>query len=219
MPGVPFAQRVGEALVGVVDAHSLCQLQPHVGAVGMTRYRTIVADPPWDMPSGGRYAGDARWKSNPRRPSDLPYESMTLGEITAIPVLDLAEPDAHLYLWVPNAYLERAYTLVRAWGFKPSQLLTWAKTPRGLGLGGAFTNTTEFVLFCRRGSLKATDRCDTTWWHWTRPHNNHSAKPDAFLDIVEQVSPGPYVELFARRARFGWAYWGDQSLGTAELAS
>jgi N6-adenosine-specific RNA methylase IME4 len=45
----------------------------------------------------------------------------------------------------------------------------------------------------------------------------HSAKPEAFIDMVEQVSPGPYVELFARRARFGWDYWGDQSLGTAEM--
>ncbi|HTE58726.1 MAG TPA: MT-A70 family methyltransferase, partial [Solirubrobacteraceae bacterium] len=49
--------------------------------------------------------------------------------------------------------------------------------------------------------------------------DEHSRKPDVFLDLVEQVSPGPYVELFARRARFGWDYYGDQSLGTAEMAA
>jgi N6-adenosine-specific RNA methylase IME4 len=185
----------------------------------MTKYRTIVADPPWQMPSGGTYAGAARWASNRRRPSDLPYETMTVDEVADLPVQDWAENNAHLYLWVPNVHLEASYGVARAWGFKPSQVLVWAKTPRGLGLGGAFTNTTEYVLFCRRGSLKPLERVDTTWFHWTRPHNNHSAKPEAFLDLVERVSPGPYLEMFARRARFGWDYWGDQSLETAEVAA
>lgn len=58
-------------------------------------------------------------------------------------------------------------------------------------------------------------RWDTTWFEW--PRRDHSAKPDAFLDLVEQTSPGPYFEIFARRARLGWDYWGDQSLGTAEM--
>jgi N6-adenosine-specific RNA methylase IME4 len=142
---------------------------------------------------------------------------MTLEEIEALEIKALVEKNSHLYLWAPNFHLEGAYGIVRAWGFKPSQLLVWAKTPRGLGLGGAFTNTTEYVLFCRRGSLAPQIRQDTTWWNWTRPHNTHSAKPAAFLDLVEQVSPGPYLELFARRARFGWDYWGDESLGTAEM--
>jgi N6-adenosine-specific RNA methylase IME4 len=45
----------------------------------------------------------------------------------------------------------------------------------------------------------------------------HSRKPEGFLDRIEQVSPGPYVELFARRSRFGWDTWGDESLQTAEM--
>ena len=181
------------------------------------KYATIVADPPWEMPSGGTYAGSSRWKNNPRRPSALPYETMDLHEIRALPVGDLAETNAHLYLWVPNTHLEASYGIVRDWGFRPSQVLVWAKPPRCIGLGGAFTNTVEFVLFARRGSLSPQTRSDTSWWQWRRPHNAHSSKPDGFLDVVEQVSPGPYVELFARRARFGWDYWGDQSLGTAEM--
>ena len=91
----------------------------------------------------------------------------------------------------------------------------------GLGLGGTFVNTTEFILFARRGSLPAKRRVDSTWWSWPRPYlaqgPTHSAKPEAFTDLVEQVSPGPYLEMFARRARFGWDYWGDESLGTASL--
>jgi N6-adenosine-specific RNA methylase IME4 len=178
------------------------------------KYRTIVADPPWTMPSGGPYKGTARYRS---APSTLPYETMSMEQIRRLPVASLAGEDAHLYLWVPNAHLEAGYSIARDWGFRPSQVLVWTKTPRGLGLGGAFTNTTEFVLFCRRGSLPPLNRQQTTWFHFKRPHNVHSAKPEGFLDVVEQVSPGPYVELFARRARFGWDYWGDQSLGTAEM--
>jgi N6-adenosine-specific RNA methylase IME4 len=191
----------------------------------MTRYRTIVADPPWPLKGAGpKWTGrkgiDARGVG-PSRP--LPYKTMTVPEIAALPVGDLAEPDAHLYLWTMNAFMVDTYTVAQAWGFRPAQLLTWAKTPRGLGLGGAFTSTTEFVLFCRRGMLPATSRVESTWWNWKRPEDGtgpaHSRKPEGFIDLVEQVSPGPYVELFARRARFGWDYWGDQSLGTAEMAA
>jgi N6-adenosine-specific RNA methylase IME4 len=144
---------------------------------------------------------------------------MTLDAIKTLDVESLAEPDAHLYLWVPNAYLEHAPDVARAWGFRPSQTLVWCKTPRGIGLGGAFTNTAEFVLFARRGTLPALSRIDTSWFHWTRPHNAHSAKPEAFLDLVEAVSPGPYVELFARRNRLGWDTWGDEALGHVVMAS
>jgi N6-adenosine-specific RNA methylase IME4 len=182
-------------------------------------YRTIVADPPWNMPSGGTHAGGARWHNNPRRPSDLPYEPMTLDAIKTLDVAALAEDDAHLYLWIPNAYLEHAHDVARAWGFRPSQMLVWCKTPRGIGLGGAFTNTAEFVLFARRGSLPALSRLDSSWFNWKRPHNNHSAKPEAFLDLVESVSPGPYLEMFARRQRLGWDTWGDQALNHVEMAA
>jgi N6-adenosine-specific RNA methylase IME4 len=147
---------------------------------------------------------------------------MTLQEIAALPVGDLAEPDAHLYLWVTNKYVPDGYEIARSWGFRPVTLLTWCKEPMGIGLGGAFTQTTEFVIFARRGRDVRTTRVDRTWWRWSTrgadgKHSANSTKPDGFLDMVEQVSPGPYVELFARRARFCWDYWGDQSLGTATL--
>lgn len=178
------------------------------------RYRTIVADPPWAMPTGGPRTGP--W--NPGRPSALPYPTMDLNEIAELPVPALAEMESHLYLWTTNAFLEPAYVVARAWGFKPSQLLTWAKTPRGVGPGGAFTTTTEFVLFARRGSLTPLAKQESTWWNWKR--GEHSVKPDAFYDLVERVSPGPYLELFARRARLGeWSYWGNESLETAGIAA
>jgi N6-adenosine-specific RNA methylase IME4 len=130
-------------------------------------------------------------------------------------VQTLADENAHLYVWTINRYVEETYDVARAWVFEPKTLLTWAKRPMGLGPGGAFSQTSEHILFCRRGRDISKARIDTTWWSW--PRGRHSAKPDAFQDIVEQVSPGPYVELFARRDRLGWDTWGNESLGTAEM--
>lgn len=140
---------------------------------------------------------------------------MTTAEIGALPVKEWASKNAHLYIWTINAYIEQTYEIARAWGFKPSTLLTWCKTPNGIGLGGAYSLTTEHILFCRRGTLKAKTRIDTTWNLWKR--GRHSAKPEAFLDLVEAVSPGPYLEMFARRNRLGWDTWGNECLNTANV--
>lgn len=190
----------------------------------MKRYRTIVADPPWPHPdSGARTLSTAgHWEArHVGTRSVVPYERATVAAIKAMPIVRLAAEDSNLYLWTTNRFLRAAYGVVEAWGFRPSTLLTWCKAPRGIGFGGAYTITTEFVIFARRGSLAPLARCDTTWWQFKRPYDEngaiHSAKPDGFLDVVEQVSPGPYIELFARRARFGWDYWGDESLQTVEM--
>jgi N6-adenosine-specific RNA methylase IME4 len=136
---------------------------------------------------------------------------MAIEAIAALPVADVVASDAHLFLWTTNRYLLDAYRIAKAWGFRPAQLLTWCKSRRGVGPGGVFANTTEFVVYGRRGKPEHLSRVDTTWWTW--PRNGHSAKPDAFLDLVEQTFPGPYAELFARRARFGWSYpIGDEGL-------
>lgn len=189
------------------------------------KYHTIVADPPWQTMAGPlrrgvgwkwKFDGEADETSQP-----LDYASMTVEQIAALPVADLAAEDASLYLWTTNGYVEQAYGVARAWGFKPSTLLTWAKAPMGHGLGGAFGITSEYVLYARRGS-PLERRMSGTWFQWKRHYINgkpsHSSKPDAFYDLVEQVNDGPYVDLFARRHRLGWDVWGDQSAGTAHLA-
>jgi N6-adenosine-specific RNA methylase IME4 len=169
-------------------------------------YSTIVADPPWPYERGwAPFGPTSRGGDRPgRRP--LPYLSMGITDIANLRVEDLAAADSHLYLWTTNRYLSFAFDLALRWGFRHSQTLTWCKPPMGIGPGGAFSNTTEFVLFCRRGALRPLDRVDTTWWQW--PRGGHSVKPPAFLDLVERVSPGPYVELFARAPRLGWDSWG-----------
>jgi N6-adenosine-specific RNA methylase IME4 len=128
---------------------------------------------------------------------------MTSDQIAALPVREMAGSDAHLYVWTINAYVPDTYRIVQAWGFKPSTLLTWCKTETGGGLGGTFRLNTEWILFSRRGSLAAQRQIGQSAFHWPR-QRPHSRKPEAFLDLVEQVSPGPYLELFARRNRLGW---------------
>lgn len=180
-------------------------------------YRTVVADPPWmvHQPPMRYETGVAPPKGEPNRA--LPYPTMTVGEIERLPVGELAADDAHLYLWTINRYVEAAYDVARAWDFEPSTLLTWCKSPMGLGPGGAYALTSEFCLFARRGKGAFVQRHESTWWHW--PRGRHSAKPEAFLDIVEQVSPAPRLEMFARRDRLGWDTWGNESLNTAELVA
>lgn len=181
-------------------------------------YATIVIDPPWPLHFGEdrnrqtrpSTSVKGRWRKSPWRN----YPTMTLEEIRTLPLKDLAAKDAHVYVWVPNRFIREVYDIVRGWGFHPSALLTWAKTPRGLGLGGAYVQTTEHILYCRRGSLPPKERIATTWWNWKRPEQHtgpkHSRKPEGFQDLVEQVSPGPYLELFARRKRAGWHVWGNE---------
>ena len=203
-----------------MTAAGICTLD---GLVGLSGFRCIVADPPWMIgppparPRKAEGAIDPRTTENrareyergfTTRKTERPYAMMTVAEIEAMPVSGVADKDAHLYLWTINRYVEQAYSVARAWGFKPSTLLTWAKKPRGIMLG-TFTGSTEFILFARRGTCKALRRLDTTWFPWPR-HNAHSRKPEAFQDMVETVSPGPYLELFARRARPGWTVWGNE---------
>lgn len=164
-------------------------------------YRTIVADPPWEVERGPEWASNGA-----ARP--LVYPTMTLDQIFNLPVSLLSCRDAHLYIWTINKYIEQTYGLARAWGFEPSTLLFWLKQPRGIGLGGTFVQCVEPILFCRKGSLPAKRRYDRNWWGW--PRGEHSQKPEEFQTIVESVSPGPYLEMFARRKRDGWDVWGNE---------
>jgi N6-adenosine-specific RNA methylase IME4 len=180
-------------------------------------YRCIVADPPWKLDTGPDMFGGTGEAGH----DTLAYEQMSLEEIRALPVEEHAADDAHLYLWTTNRYVEHAYDVARAWGFKPSVLLVWAKTPRGIGLGDAFRLTTEFILYARRGSLDENCIVETTWFNW--PRGRHSEKPDGFYALAESVSPAPYgaedrLELFARAARPGWTAWGHEAPADEEAS-
>jgi N6-adenosine-specific RNA methylase IME4 len=179
----------------------------------MTRYRTIVADPPWDYPEGFALGpGHGTLEVRP-----LPYGAMSVEDICELPVPDLADTDCRLFLWTTNRYLDDGFVVMRAWRFKYRQTLVWHKLDANLPASVA-PNSAEFLLVGTRGAPSRAKPLPSSVIGTTRK-GGHSAKPEVWLDYIEGVSPGPYCELFARRARFGWDYWGDQSLGTAELVA
>ena len=158
------------------------------------KYRTILADPPWDIQQKG-HLGAGRH-----------YPLMTLEQIKNLPVGDLAVDEAHLWLWSTNAALEEAYSVVRAWGFEPRSILTWLKPY--LGLGNYLRNCTEPLIFATKGKAPITFRSQPNWLFAAR--QEHSHKPEEVYEIIQRCSQGPFVELFARRKRAGWDALGNE---------
>jgi N6-adenosine-specific RNA methylase IME4 len=179
------------------------------------KYRTIVADPPWNVSGGplGDGMGEG-FTGGGGKSKPLPYPTMTVAEISALPVAERADRNCALYLWTTNGYLHAAFHVVAAWGFTYSTTIVWAKALMGSGLGGCWGISTEYVLYARRGSPLERSHIGGTWHEWKRPymngHPDHSAKPPNLLDAVERIHDGPRLELFARRQRLGWDTWGDE---------
>lgn len=172
------------------NPHSLAEGQP-------TRFRTILADPPWDANQFGGKGADRH------------YALMTMRRIKAMPISDLAEDNAHLWLWVTNSTLREGFEVAEAWGFTVRSPLTWIKFR--LGTGVYLRNSTEHLLFATRGKAPVKFRSQPTWI--SAPVQDHSHKPEEIFPIIERVSDGPYLELFARRqppSAADWRVWGNQ---------
>ena len=178
------------------------------------KYRTIVADPPWHYERfvGRTAGGGSGWQAH-----DLPYPSLTVPEIMALPVGDLAEPDARLFCWTTNRYLPDTFNILRAGGFRYQQTLVWRKTNASPYPGAVAVIDVELLLVAQRGTPGRPDFAKSSVIE--AAVRAHSQKPEAFLDLVEQVSPGPYLEMFARRQRLGWDTWGNEALNHVEIAS
>jgi N6-adenosine-specific RNA methylase IME4 len=145
------------------------------------------------------------------------YGTMNLDEIMALPVASIAADVAHLYLWVPNALLPNGIQILQAWGFQYKTNIVWHKIRKdggsdGRGVGFYFRNVTELVLFGVRGKKARTLAPGRRQVNMIETRKReHSRKPDELYDIIEACSPGPYLELFARGTRNGWAAFGNQS--------
>ena len=172
------------------------------------RFGTMLADPPWRFANRtGKMAPEHRRLSR--------YGTLTVGEIMALPVSEIALPKSHLYLWVPNALVMEGLDVMKRWGFTYKTNLVWHKIrkdggPDGRGVGFYFRNVTELVLFGVRGGLRtlAAGRRQVNFLKTRK--REHSRKPDDLYSIIESCSPGPYLELFARHPRPGWVVWGDE---------
>ena len=172
-------------------------------------YGTLLADPPWRFSNRtGKVAPEHRRLSR--------YDTMSVGEIAALPVSDAMAGESHCYLWVPNALLAEGLEVMRAWGFTYKANLVWHKVRKdggsdGRGVGFYFRNVTELVLFGIRGGLRTLAPARSQVNLIGTRKREHSRKPDELYPIIEACSPGPYLELFARYPREGWDAWGNES--------
>jgi len=174
------------------------------------RFSTVLADPPWQFQNRtGKIAPEHRRLSR--------YGTMTLRDIMSLPVGQLVTDTAHLYLWVPNALLPQGIQVLEAWGFTYKSNLVWHKIRKdggsdGRGVGFYFRNVTELVLFGVKGKKARTLQPGRRQVNLLATRKReHSRKPDELYEIVEACSRGPFLELFARGKRDGWAVWGNQA--------
>ena len=177
---------------------------------GDKHYSTIYADPPWRFQNRtGKVAPENRKLNR--------YETMSLEDIKALPVEQVAAAKSHLYLWVPNALLPDGLAVMKAWGFNYKGNIIWEKVrkdgnPDGRGVGFYFRNVTEMLLFGVKGDKNRTLSPARSQVNIIRTQKReHSRKPDEFYPLIEACSPGPYLELFARGVRENWTVWGNQA--------
>jgi N6-adenosine-specific RNA methylase IME4 len=160
-------------------------------------FRVIVVDPPW---------------SYENRPADIthraanPYPSMSVAEISALPLAELAAKDCIVWLWTTNAFMQLVFTVIGAWGFQQKTILTWVKDR--MGVGDWLRGQTEHCLLCVRGKPQVNLTNQTTVLEG--PVRKHSQKPEEFYELVEALCPGSKLEMFARQSRQGWAVHGNE---------
>lgn len=164
------------------------------------RFPIIYADPPWEY---------EHTKTDNRR-IDNHYPTMTLADICALPVANVAAPDAVLFLWATSPKLEEALQVMRAWGFTYRTNMVWVKPQ--IGMGYYARQQHELLLIGARGSLPVPEPANRPNSALTSPRTEHSRKPGEYYDIIERMYPEyARIELFSRTQREGWAAWGNQS--------
>lgn len=172
-------------------------------------FKTVLADPPWRfMNRTGKVAPEHKRLSR--------YGTLSFEEIESIPVSKVTCAQSHLYLWVPNALLPEGLSVMKAWGFTYKSNIVWHKIrkdggPDGRGVGFYFRNTTELVLFGIKGSMRTLDPGRSQVNIIKSQKQEHSRKPDELYQVIEQCSPGPYLEIFARGSRPGWDVFGNEA--------
>lgn len=160
------------------------------------RFGCIYADPPWLYDNQGTRAATGNH-----------YGGMTVDELCALPVRELAADDAHLHLWITNAFLFDAPRIFAAWGFEFRSTFVWVKPQ--MGIGNYWRNSHEILLTAIRGDSKRfNDHSMKSWGEFDR--TQHSAKPEQIRELLQRASHGPYLELFGRRKVNGWTVWGNQ---------
>lgn len=178
----------------------------------MKKYSVIYADPPW------KYKNE----SPPCLPEKQPetckieyyYPTMSLDDIKAINVKGISENDCVLFLWATTPAINEALEVVKAWGFKYKTMITWEKTNRDC-MGYWFRTCTEHLIVAVKGKVKAFRSMERTCYHEKR--SKHSKKPEYFYSLIEKVTNGNRIEMFARNHREGWDVFGNEVENSIEI--
>jgi N6-adenosine-specific RNA methylase IME4 len=173
------------------------------------KYQVIYADPPWPI----------KWnRSAGIRTKQLEYPTMPIAEMCQLNVKDLADKDGcTLFMWTTNGFLPEALALTKVWGFHYEMLYTWCKNN---AMGGHPRNATEHMIIATIGSPKRGHRHMPMTLNWGQyPKSKHSEKPDEVREMIERITNGNRVELFARKYTDGWDVWGNEVECIVELLS
>lgn len=178
--------------------------------VGKRKFATVLADPPWQFTNKtGKVAPEHRRLAR--------YSTLSLDEISGLPVTHAVATTAHLYLWCPNALLPEGLAVMKAWGFTYKSNIIWHKVRKdggsdGRGVGFYFRNVTEVLLFGVKGKNARTLAPGRSQVNLIASRKReHSRKPDEQYPVIEACSPGPFLELFGRGTRKNWSTWGNQA--------
>jgi N6-adenosine-specific RNA methylase IME4 len=176
-------------------------------------FATILADPPWKFRCYGPH--------NNQKSPEKHYDTMTLEDICALPVADIAAKDAFLILWTTWPCLPQALKVIESWGFTYKTGGAWGKLSKtgrkiAFGTGYIFRSASEPLIVASRGKPKWTSKSERNLW--LSPVREHSRKPDCVHEMIERACPGPKVELFARAERPGWTVWGNETEKFVEAA-
>jgi N6-adenosine-specific RNA methylase IME4 len=172
------------------------------------KFSTTLIDPPWTFKN-------STGKGAPQHKRLYRYATLTNEEIFGLPVGKLAEKNTHVYCWCPNAFLHEGLQALAAWGFTFKTVLIWHKIRKdggsdGRSMGFYFRNVTEVCLFGVKGKLRTFQPGRTQVNYLAESKIEHSRKPEKLYEIIEQCSPGPFLEMFARYTRENWCSWGDE---------
>ena len=168
---------------------------------GLTVFGTILADPPWPQPMAGKYKSRKHG-----RPDKLPYKTMTVEDIAALSVPQLADHAAHLYLWTTAGFLREAFEVIDAWGFVYKTNMVWVKPQ--MGIGNYVRLSHEHLMIGLKGKTRTKGSSQKSWIEANR--TKHSRKPEEFRAAIESMSDGPYLEMYGRQPIASWVVYGNQ---------
>lgn len=172
------------------------------------KYRVIYADPPWKY--GDQQAISRDGVTESYGPADAHYPQMSIDELCLLPVKDIAEESAVLFLWVTSPLLESSFKLINSWGFKYKSSFIWDKVKHNMGHYNSVRH--ELLLIATKGScLPDVKKLHNSVQRIERSEK-HSEKPQEFREIIDEIYPnGSRVELFARARHDGWNAWGNEA--------